>query len=362
MHSLLLQDMQDRLQVPSQGVAFSRDSASAITTETSFTVGTISTADAATVAEEIVKRSLASGIHFDPDVTLTLGTIVVTHEEKPRFVPVRAKYDTASDVNFVPLSLVEKNGLSEFLVRLNEDANEDNVFVGINNQEYTIHHTITLKWSAATMHNIRTTYFHVAEDLPFDMVLGNPFIQDNQVFHPQRVALPLRHKHRSSGKSMFQDSSKCQANVIIAQREEEKKNQEASDLAAAEKQQQERSEDARKRALEREAKRLAKLQTSASASASMNPMNLHSAPTVSVHSAPSLMSHSTSYSNTASPTPVSTNNTAKMPVSSSVSSPIQSSSATIVSQSTAPSLASPTRTNSTVSTGVPAQQPAGSNP
>jgi hypothetical protein len=177
-----------------------QDWESHVSEASTFTVGAHTNADVVTIAEEMVNRSLARGVHFDPDPSLVLGTIAVTHELKPRFVPVRVKYDTASDVNFVPLALVEKNGLSEFMVKLEGDDSGDNVFLGLNNQEYVIHQTITLKWSAATMHNVRTTHFHVAEDLPYDMVLGNPFVQDNRVFHPQRVALPLRHKYRDSGK------------------------------------------------------------------------------------------------------------------------------------------------------------------
>jgi hypothetical protein len=185
--------LNSHVQAASQGVAFHRDSASAMTGETNFTVGAYSTADV---------------------VTITLGTIVVTHEEKPRFVPVRAKYDTGSDVNLVPIALVEKNGLSDFLVKLDEDGSEDNVFLGINNQEYVIHHTITLKWSAATMHNIRTTYFHVAEDLPYDMVLGNPFVQDNQIFHP----------HRGSGKSRHYENTPATSLTQVQPRKQRKRN------------------------------------------------------------------------------------------------------------------------------------------
>jgi hypothetical protein len=177
-----------------------QDWESHVSEASTFTVGAHTNVDVVTIAEEMVTRSLARGVHFDPDPSLILGTIAVTHELKPRFVPVRVKYDTGSDVNFVPLALIEKNGLSEFMVKLEGDDSDDNVFLGLNNQEYVIHHTITLKWSAATMHNVRTTHFHVAEDLPYDMVLGNPFVQDNRVFHPQRVALPLRHKYRDSGK------------------------------------------------------------------------------------------------------------------------------------------------------------------
>jgi hypothetical protein len=127
--------------------------------------------------------------------------VVIVHETKPRYVPVRAKYDTGSDANFVPRELIDKNKLSEFLVKLETSSPEDNIFVGLNNQEYIINYTIELQWSAATMRHVRTTQFHVAEDLPYDVVLGNPFIQANQVFHPQRVALPLHHKQTTSSKS-----------------------------------------------------------------------------------------------------------------------------------------------------------------
>ena len=165
-----------------------------------FTVGPYSTADVVTVAEEVITKSVARGIHFDPDPSLVLGTIVVTHEENPRFVPVRAKYDTGSEVNIVPIALVEKNGLLEFLVELEAGTFESKVY-GLNDQEFIIHHTISLQWSAATMRNVRTTRFHVADASPYDMLLGNPFIQENKVFDPQRVALPLRHGPRSSGEN-----------------------------------------------------------------------------------------------------------------------------------------------------------------
>jgi hypothetical protein len=155
-----------------------------------------------TLAEEVVAKSVARGVHFDPDPSLVLGTVAIVHEVKPRFVPVRVKYDTGSDANFVPFALIEKNGLSEFLVNLETDPSESNVFVGLNDQEYVIHHTIEIQWSAATMRNVRTTQFHVAEDLPYDMILGNSFVQENKVFHPQRVALPLHHKHQNSSKSL----------------------------------------------------------------------------------------------------------------------------------------------------------------
>ncbi|CAN9266421.1 unnamed protein product [Alternaria alternata] len=238
------------------GQRVQQDWESTVTRESYFTVGPQSVAEVMTLAEEVVAKSVARGVHFDPDPSLVLGTVVIVHETQPRFIPVRAKYDTGSDANFVPYELVRKNGLSDFLKKLETTSPEDNVFLGLNNQEYIIDHTIELQWSAATMRHVRTTQFHVAEGLPYDVVLGNPFIQENQVFHPERVALPLHHKLGTS-----------------AERKEEKARLEAQQKAACEEQLRARTEAARKRALEKEALKLAKQQTSAQASADRLRMN-----------------------------------------------------------------------------------------
>jgi hypothetical protein len=124
------------------------------------------------------------------------AVVYLTHETTPNFIPVRAKYDTGCDVNFIPKRFVEEHGLTRFMTLLGgEDAKiEGQVFVGLNNQEYVIYHDITLQWCATNMHQVRTTKFHVADNLPYEMVLGDPFILENRVFHPKPSALPLRRK------------------------------------------------------------------------------------------------------------------------------------------------------------------------
>ena len=104
----------------------------------------------------------------------------------------------------LPADLVEKHGLSDLLLELKTDDPDDNIFVGLNDHEYYVCHTITLQWCASTMHRVRTTQFYVVDSVPCDKILGNPFIQENRVVHPQRVALPLRRKHRSRGMPVLQ--------------------------------------------------------------------------------------------------------------------------------------------------------------
>ncbi|KAG9671318.1 hypothetical protein KCU99_g5701, partial [Aureobasidium melanogenum] len=182
-----------------------------------------------------------SSVSIDPSITDS--TITVIHEDKPRYIAARAKYDTGSDVNFTSSAFVVENGLSPLL----EELDHSEIFVGLNDQEYHVKHTVVLHWCAATMHKARTTTFFVADEVPYDILLGNEFIIRNRVFEPQRTVLALRYKHRSA-----------------AQREEEERRNRDHEMLATLEQQRTRAEDALKRAQEREAKKKAKLQTSAS--------------------------------------------------------------------------------------------------
>ena len=83
--------------------------------------------------------------------------IFITDEEKGRVIPVRAKYDTGSDANFIPCALVERARFSSVLIPLEDDS--ANVFVGLNNQEYRATYTVTLDWCASTMHKTQPTEF-----------------------------------------------------------------------------------------------------------------------------------------------------------------------------------------------------------
>jgi hypothetical protein len=52
------------------------------------------------------------------------------------------------------------------------DGPGSDVFVGLNQQEYIVSNTITLKWCEVTMHRMLETVFHVADALPYDVLLG----------------------------------------------------------------------------------------------------------------------------------------------------------------------------------------------
>jgi hypothetical protein len=201
----------------------------------------------------------------DTDRSVTDSTITVIHEDEPRYIAARAKYDTGSDFNFTSSAFVTKHRLSALLETL-EDAE---VFVGLNSQEYHVKHTVVLHWCASTMHKTRTTTFFVADGVPYDILLGNKFIIQNGIFEGKRAVLALRHKHRSAG--TYFDILLLLFRILTgkpAQREKEEKERLAHEALATEEQQRIRAEDARRRAVERENRKMAKQQTPASSMSS----------------------------------------------------------------------------------------------
>ncbi|CAD0089286.1 unnamed protein product [Aureobasidium mustum] len=152
--------------------------------------------DVVAIADNIIALKDRRGMQFDSDPSMIMGTIAVTHEDKPRFVPVQAKYDTGSEANFIAAGFLEKHNLSALLQKLPKD----DCFRGLNKCDYPVSHTITLDWCAMTMNKVRKTQFHVVEEVPFDIIIGNPFIMDNRVFQSTRVALPCRFPSYFDGK------------------------------------------------------------------------------------------------------------------------------------------------------------------
>ena len=161
--------------------------------------------EVASLAETIMAGTKIQGIRFDSDPSLVTGTITIAHETVPRFVPVRIKYDTGSDANFIPSILLQEHGLAELVEGVSsDDGGPEWIFLGLNQQEYAVKQSITLYWCSSTMRKTRKSVFHVIDDMGYDLLLGNPFIIENDVFRTTtRSALPITfvRKHRDAGKS-----------------------------------------------------------------------------------------------------------------------------------------------------------------
>lgn len=195
----LLESQRKLLAAPQKQDAHEPDWLSSMSTAFSRTVSRACLADVrdfVAIADKIMDRSARCGMQFDSDPSMAVGTIAVTHEKVPRFVPVRAKYDTGSDINFIAAGFLLKHNLSSRLQKLPMS----DCFDGLNGHQYHVSDTITLNWCASTMDTVRETQFHVVEEVPFDIILGNPFIMANRVFKPTKVALPCKFPSHFAGK------------------------------------------------------------------------------------------------------------------------------------------------------------------
>lgn len=176
-----------------------QDRQSILTQTSTATTKTQMTADVSTLADEIATRAVARGVHFGTDPSLTVGTIAVTHTNPPRYIPVRVKYDTGSDVNIISKEFAMEHDLGDLLNEIEGGGSQEDILLGLDDHEYRVRFTITLSWCAATMHKMRKTKFHVTDQLPYDLLLGNDFIQENSVLYVPRPALPLRLKRKTKG-------------------------------------------------------------------------------------------------------------------------------------------------------------------
>jgi hypothetical protein len=197
--------------------------------------------------------------------------VFLTHKTTPNSIAIRAKYDTGCDVNFIPKSFVEDHGLTKFMTLLGgEDArSEGQVLVGLNNQEHVIYHDTTLRWCADNMHQVRTTKFHVADSLPYEMVLGDPFILENRYsIQSQRlcrwggrdIGASVSHERICSGNIPKVDN--IDADKPEADKQEEEERASIRIRSEEDGRQRIKLEDAEKRARARQARLMARSQIS----------------------------------------------------------------------------------------------------
>lgn len=129
------------------------------------------------------------------DSTMILGTITVVHEAAPRYVPFRAKYDSGSEENFVSLAFVQEHGLTSLLQEVPDGEQDHFTFIVLNDVEVQARHTLTLHLCPSNMRRMRKTLFHVVDEVPYDLLIGEPFITANNVWDRARPVLHLIRKY-----------------------------------------------------------------------------------------------------------------------------------------------------------------------
>ena len=110
---------------------------------------------------------------------------------------VSGKFDTGAAGNFVSMECITKAGLQG---RMQPCGPEREEFVGVEHQHVVPKYRITLSWSYGKRRTTYNTEFYVLDKAPYDILLGAPFILQNDVFRPTEYAgvkpvlplLPLR--------------------------------------------------------------------------------------------------------------------------------------------------------------------------
>ena len=89
--------------------------------------------------------------------------------------PVRGKYDTGADGDFVALEVLERAKLAEFIKPLDHPA-----VVTALNQKLELRSKITLTWVLNHDTESEERDFYVAPDADFDILLGNPYLKEHR--------------------------------------------------------------------------------------------------------------------------------------------------------------------------------------
>ncbi|OCK73574.1 hypothetical protein K432DRAFT_410579 [Lepidopterella palustris CBS 459.81] len=113
------------------------------------------------------------------DHSLFNATIVLLSNEHPQYVSARGKFDTGADINLISRNLVEKRGLLDLVENLEKGL----TIRGIEDAQFTAKAKITLTWYLNKSSYSRMTEFFLTEDDSFDILLGNDFINENNLFH-----------------------------------------------------------------------------------------------------------------------------------------------------------------------------------
>jgi hypothetical protein len=123
-------------------------------------------------------------------VTFTLD---VAEGKRPIFYPAKAKFDTGCVDCLITEAVIRKYNLDEWREKCVERT-----YLALGNSEVISNSLLHLNWSANNETTLRRNLFYVVADSPFELLLGETFMNDNSRFIP---ALPVRLRFgKSKGK------------------------------------------------------------------------------------------------------------------------------------------------------------------
>ncbi|CAG7555219.1 unnamed protein product [Fusarium equiseti] len=110
------------------------------------------------------------------DFTRSLVVIIRTKNEDgiliPQFVPVRSKYDSGSDENFVSAEILNKNGIDpELITTIPEENRKKRELHMLNNFTFIPKQEVRLSWHKHNDMKQREHVFIIVENAPFDVLI-----------------------------------------------------------------------------------------------------------------------------------------------------------------------------------------------
>ncbi|KAI1070476.1 hypothetical protein LB507_006733, partial [Fusarium sp. FIESC RH6] len=124
------------------------------------------------------QAAFAAGVQelMDNDFTRSLVIIIQNKDEDgiliPKFVPVRSKYDSGSDENFVSAEILNKSGIDQTLITTipqeNQKERELHMF---ENFTFIPKQEVRLSWHKHNDMKQREDLFIVVEEAPFDVLI-----------------------------------------------------------------------------------------------------------------------------------------------------------------------------------------------
>ena len=130
------------------------------------------------------------------DPTLFDASILRGIEDGPRWTVGRGILDSGCAENWITIDIIKRAHLEPRIIRVTQS----DLYTGFGNQNIESRGKIRITWFANDGFKTRENEFLVAEQGPFDLLLGRQFIFSENIFIFNQAALVLRAAPISDGK------------------------------------------------------------------------------------------------------------------------------------------------------------------
>lgn len=113
-----------------------------------------------------------------------------------RHCPARGKFDTGSDINLISRHFLEREDISAEERELDQKQSYESI-EGIHHEAKS---KVKVHWFLNNTPYTQVTEFFPVNDNSFDLLLGNPFIREKQIFYPNPKVLMMGQRKVDTGR------------------------------------------------------------------------------------------------------------------------------------------------------------------